>query len=140
MSSMRLTKSQEQCLELVAQGMTSKEIAQLTGLSPRSVDTYLTAAAAAMGAPNRRVAAQRFMQERGSQKSRSQSQGLAAHSDQKDAGCRIGMRVLLDTLFPIAIGGGVNSLSGSEKFLYSARVGVSGVVVVLAMARCLLGC
>lgn len=52
-----LTESQIKCLRLVGRGMSSKEIAIATGLSPRTVDQYVNRAAAALGATSRREAA-----------------------------------------------------------------------------------
>ena len=52
-----LTDSQTRCLRLVGQGMSSKEIALETGLSPRTVDQYVNRAALTLGASSRREAA-----------------------------------------------------------------------------------
>lgn len=52
-----LTEGQKTCLRLVGRGMSSKEIAQETGLAPQTVDTYVKAAMAKLGASNRRDAA-----------------------------------------------------------------------------------
>lgn len=57
-----LSESQRQCLRLVLQNKTSKEIAKETGLSPHTVDTYLLRAAATLGANNRREAARIFLE------------------------------------------------------------------------------
>ena len=53
----RITKSQIVCLRLVAKGMTSKEIALQTGLSPGTVDQYVNRAASLLGVSSRREAA-----------------------------------------------------------------------------------
>jgi DNA-binding CsgD family transcriptional regulator len=53
----QITDSQRTCLRLVGEGMSSKEIAQRTGLSHRTVDQYINQAARALGASNRREAA-----------------------------------------------------------------------------------
>lgn len=52
-----LTDVQVNCLRLVANGYTSKEIAKQLGLTPMTVDQYLQRAKKAMGAPDRRTAA-----------------------------------------------------------------------------------
>ena len=52
-----LSEGQKSCLRLVAQGMSSKEIAKQTGLTPQTVDTYVKASLARLGASNRREAA-----------------------------------------------------------------------------------
>src|SRR3546814_10317080 len=58
-----LSKRQQECLRLVAQGITSsKAIAEVTGLSPSSIDNYLSRAAVALGEPDRLSAAKRFVE------------------------------------------------------------------------------
>jgi DNA-binding CsgD family transcriptional regulator len=52
-----LTDVQVNCLRLVADGYTSKEIAKQLGLTPMTVDQYLQRAKTALGAPDRRTAA-----------------------------------------------------------------------------------
>lgn len=58
-----LTDVQVNCLRLVADGYTSKEIAKQLGLTPMTVDQYLQRAKKSMGAPDRRTAA-RWLVER----------------------------------------------------------------------------
>lgn len=53
-----LTPRQKDCLRLVYRRRTSKEIAAELGLSPGTVDTYCAEAVAALGASNRRHAAE----------------------------------------------------------------------------------
>jgi DNA-binding CsgD family transcriptional regulator len=55
-----LSDVQRQCLRLVGEGQSSKEIAGSLGLSYRTVDQYLHLAAQALGASNRRDAARLF--------------------------------------------------------------------------------
>jgi DNA-binding CsgD family transcriptional regulator len=52
-----LTPQERQCLRLVAQNRSSKEIAVELGISKASVDTYCNRARAKLGAANRRAAA-----------------------------------------------------------------------------------
>lgn len=56
----RLTPKQSQCLALVAEGMTSKEIARSLGLSARTVDDHVEKARIKLGAPTRQRAAAIF--------------------------------------------------------------------------------
>lgn len=56
-----LTETQKMCLRLVAIGRTSKEIAIETGLSPQTIDQYLSRATQTLGAMNRRDAARRLI-------------------------------------------------------------------------------
>ncbi|MDM7957527.1 helix-turn-helix transcriptional regulator [Blastomonas sp.] len=55
----QLTEAQVNCLRLVAEGYTSKEIAKRLGLTPMTVDQYLHRAKTIVGAPDRRAAARR---------------------------------------------------------------------------------
>ncbi len=57
-----LSDVQKRCLTLVALNRTSKEIAIEVGLSPMTVDQYLSRATAMLGAANRRDAARIFIQ------------------------------------------------------------------------------
>lgn len=52
-----LTDSQRTCLLLVKEGFTSKEIARQTGLTPQTVDQYMSRAASILGVQSRREAA-----------------------------------------------------------------------------------
>lgn len=74
-----LTESQVKCLRLVGRGMSSKEIALATGLSPRTVDQYVNRAASALGATSRREAARilDFIESAESNNLQLQSQRLA---------------------------------------------------------------
>ena len=49
----KLSQRQLQCLELVSQGLTSKEIGRTVGLSPSTVDNHVRAAVERLGAKNR---------------------------------------------------------------------------------------
>lgn len=57
-----LTEVQVNCLRLVAEGYTSKEIAKRLGLTPMTVDQYLQRAKTALGAPDRRTAARWYVE------------------------------------------------------------------------------
>jgi DNA-binding CsgD family transcriptional regulator len=58
----KLTPQQRKCLELVAQLKSSKQIALELGISPKTVDSYLTTATQLLGATDRRHAAQIYAQ------------------------------------------------------------------------------
>jgi DNA-binding CsgD family transcriptional regulator len=53
----RLSERQRQCLELVVQGLTSKQIARILNLSPSTVDNHLHTAIDRLGAGSRAEAA-----------------------------------------------------------------------------------
>lgn len=57
-----MTEVQVNCLRLVADGYTSKQITKQLGLSHQTVDQYLQRAKTAMGAPDRRTAARWYME------------------------------------------------------------------------------
>jgi DNA-binding CsgD family transcriptional regulator len=58
----RLSERQKQCLELVAAGYTSKQIARQLNLSPSTVDNHLNAALERLGVDSRALAARIFIQ------------------------------------------------------------------------------
>jgi DNA-binding CsgD family transcriptional regulator len=60
----RLTPKQSQCLALVAEGMTSKEIARSLGLSARTIDDHVEKARIKLNAPTRQRAAAIFRAQR----------------------------------------------------------------------------
>lgn len=135
----QLSERQKACLTYVGQGMSSKEIAKETGLSPRSVDTYLTDAMALLGATNRRDAARIFLSQSPSQELRSQSQRLAASAADRPAGWRAGLSLLQTLLLPIPVGGSVNDLNAAQKSLFALRIGITGVVLLLAIITVFVG-
>jgi DNA-binding CsgD family transcriptional regulator len=57
-----LTPKERECLRLVADNRSSKEIAQELGISKASVDTYCNRARAKLGVPSRRAAARLVME------------------------------------------------------------------------------
>jgi len=61
-SNQALSEVQKRCLTLVSLNRTSKEIAVEVGLSPMTVDQYLSRATSLLGAANRRDAARIFIQ------------------------------------------------------------------------------
>ena len=87
-----LSDSQIRCLRLVGQGMSSKEIALKTGLSPRTVDQYVNRAALSLGASSRREAARilNSLEATEWKKLQLQSQGLAEAADAGSLGASEG--------------------------------------------------
>jgi DNA-binding CsgD family transcriptional regulator len=57
----KLSDRERECLSLVAEGMTSKEISAILGTSPGVVDNHIQAAIRAMGAASRREAARIYV-------------------------------------------------------------------------------
>ncbi|HEX7857679.1 MAG TPA: helix-turn-helix transcriptional regulator [Sphingobium sp.] len=86
MSEPQLSESQRTCLRLVGAGMSSKEIALETGLSPQTIDQYLRRAAVTLGASNRREAARLLadLEKEGFRKSELKPQDIAANQNPSD--------------------------------------------------------
>lgn len=84
----QLSDAQQNCLRLVSRNRSSKEIAIETGLSPQTVDQYLSRAATILGASNRREAARIFAEwESGVfSKSEFKSDGIASDHDIRSMG------------------------------------------------------
>jgi DNA-binding CsgD family transcriptional regulator len=75
----RLTAQERECLRLVAEQRSSKEIAQALGISKASVDTYCNRARAKLGVDSRREAARMVVRAlEGEPSSSSSSSGAAA--------------------------------------------------------------
>lgn len=126
------------CLRLVAQGMSSKEIAKQTGLAPLTVDTYLKQAMARLGAANRRDAARKLIELELSQKSVSPSPRLVRDEIVTDqwlptgSGWRRWMRLP-------PLGGGYHDLNWSQKTYEVLHVAVTTAIVLLAIALTIAG-
>ena len=133
----KLTDRQKDCLRLVAQGFTSKEIGRLLDLSPSTVDNHVTAAVQSLGAPNRGAAARALAVLELGQKLPSQPQPLA-QSDQSailTAGSEGSsfshlMRQLL-VLPPV--GGKRNDLDSTSRTLRILQVAVLALASVIAL-------
>ena len=137
-----LSESQQACLRLVAQGMSSKEIAISLNLSPSTVDTYIKHAIARLGAVNRRDAARKYLESKASQKFGSQLEqlaepplhgsetGLPAHDElAKPVGTGQWWRAVL----PPPLGGKENQRSALQRFRDACKVIFWGMIVFLAM-------
>ena len=132
-----LPEGQKNCLRLVATGMSSKEIAQKTGLSPQTVDTYIKAAMARLGSSNRRDAARLLLSLEASQKSGSPPASIAAAapSPQQDPGT--GRRWGAWALPPI--GGSENKLGAAERTFAVLRIAGVSATAVIALALLIAG-
>lgn len=135
----QLSERQKTCLRLVARGMSSKEIAKETGLSPRSVDTYITDAIALLGATNRRDAARALLEQEASQQLRSQPEPIVHGATVADERLRAGLGGLRRLLVPIPVGGRLHDLNAAQKLLLALRVGITGVVILLAIITVFIG-
>jgi len=134
-----LTEGQKTCLRLVAQGMTSKEIAQATGLAPQTVDTYLKVAMGRMGAPTRRDAARKLLESELPHNLGSPPQAVAEHSEPCDQRGAPRKRGWIEALAPPPLGGTVNDLSASQRTYAVLRVAVISSATVFALTLAVAG-
>jgi DNA-binding CsgD family transcriptional regulator len=138
-AAVRLHEGQRTCLKLVASGMSTKEIARETGLSPSSVDTYLKQAMAALGVNNRREAARRYAQIDASQKSGSPPPALFNAPDAASEGLQTGAETPRHwQRFP-PVGGADNDLSWPDKTLLILQIAAVGAGVMLALTLAIAG-
>ncbi len=131
-----LTDSEKACLRGVAKGMSSKEIARETGLTPNTVDTYIKSARSRLGATNRRAAAREFARSEVSQNLRSPPPAVAPPQKTADL---LGSRqeVVRDTpvrLFSVPpLGGRANELDWAERNYAVLKVGALSLSVIVAL-------
>lgn len=141
-SSTTLPEGQKACLRLVAQGMSSKEIAKALDLTPHTVDTYLKASMARLGATNRRDAARMFVAseaEDGSQNLGSPTQALADPAPGPDQSASTGRQGWLSWVRPPPVGGGTHDLNWTQKTYQALLVAVIATAVVVALALTIAG-
>jgi DNA-binding CsgD family transcriptional regulator len=134
-----LPEGQKACLRLVAQGMSSKEIAKALDLTPQTVDTYLKQSMARLGASNRREAARMLVSAEASQKLGSPSPPVADPLSMPDQGDATGTTGRLSWVRPPPVGGGFHDLSWSEKTYKALLVAVISTAVVTAIALLIAG-
>ena len=133
-----LSEKQKICLRLVGRGMSSKEIAQETGLSPQTVDTYVKAAMARLGASNRREAARLLALADLSQKSGSPTLAVAG-SDRIAQQQVVADRRWDGSTFLPPIGGLPNDLSPAARTYAVLRVAAVAAATLIAIALLLAG-
>jgi DNA-binding CsgD family transcriptional regulator len=139
----RLTERQKDCLRLVAQGYTSKEIGRQLDLSPSTVDNHILAATQALEAPSRAEAARMLASSEARQKMPSQPQPLAEPTLSgvfpESAGgfvwVDVGRRIF--SLPPV--GGQKNELDTAERSLRIIQVAAVGFGTVMALVLLIAG-
>jgi DNA-binding CsgD family transcriptional regulator len=133
----QLTPRERDCLLLVGQGRSSKEIAQLLDLSPYTVDEYIRTAVSKLGAPNRREAARMLATAvpvvfPPPQKFGDEAQVLVQPADSAEVGARTGHRDHpLQWFPPLRSGRRTNDLSGLQRLVWIA-LGAVAIVVMMA--------
>lgn len=134
-----LSENQKTCLRLVARGMTSKEIAQATGLAPQTVDTYLKLAMHRLGAPTRRDAARRLQQQELSQNLGSPTAPIATIASDCDDGAATKRWGWVGALIPPPLGGTVNELDAAQRTFAVLKVAAISTAVVFALTLVVAG-
>jgi DNA-binding CsgD family transcriptional regulator len=136
----RLTKRQRDCLELVAQGYTSKEIGRRLGISFSTVDNHIQAAVQLLEVDGRAEAARLLVQsgEPAPRQSLPSEPGTLApidpEPDQAVAEQPRGWRAALASLIP-PIGGSENALTPSQSVLAVVRI---AFLAALAFVACVM--
>lgn len=139
----RLTDRQKDCLRLVAQGFTSKEIGRQLDLSPSTVDNHMLAATQALGAASRSEAARYFTSAEARQKLPSQSQALADApisgllSTATEAQTGSIPRRTIWSLPPV--GGQRNDLDAAERTVRIVQVAAVGFGTVIGLVLLIAG-
>lgn len=114
----RLSERQRQCLELVGEGHTSKEIGRRLGLSPSTVDNHIRSALERLNVTNR-VTAVRAMRATGS----------------ADGTARAASAIDLRSFSPFALpplGGAVNNLSSRRRVWHIVQIALFGIMGMTA--------
>ena len=139
----RLTERQKDCLRLVAQGYTSKEIGRALDLSPSTVDNHILTAVQSMNASSRGEAARSLTSIETRQKLPRESQALAesAQSGLLSATAETPELALRDrrlwSLPPI--GGQKNELDSAERSLRIVQVAAVGFGTIMSLTLLIAG-
>lgn len=136
---MNLSEGQKACLRLVAQGMSSKEIAKALGLTPQTVDTYVKTSMARLGASNRRDAARMLLAAEASRKSGSPTTGLADSAAEAEEPASTGTTARPNWIRLPPVGGGTHDLTWSQKTHQALLVAVVSTAIVIALALAIAG-
>jgi DNA-binding CsgD family transcriptional regulator len=131
----RLTQRQKDCLRLVAEGYTSKEVGRRLGISYSTVDNHLLAAVQILETTGRAEAARLLLNLERSlgQELPRQPEGLAESSHQPDDRSRAveAQKKKWSALLP-PIGGRENDLSPSQRVFAIARIALFSTLVFVA--------
>lgn len=133
----KLTDRQKDCLRLVAQGFTSKEIGRLLALSPSTVDNHVAAAVQQLGASNRGAAARGLAEQELRQKLPRQPQPLAQTVQTAnlatDTGDAVSSRNARQLFALPPVGGKRNDLDGTSRTLRILQIAVLATASVIAL-------
>jgi len=133
----KLTDRQKDCLRLVGQGFTSKEIGRALDLSPSTVDNHVNSAVQVMGTSNRGAAARALAAYEVRQNLPRQPQDLEirdpasdqhSHGNARDAGSKTTPILSLPP-----VGGQRNELDGTTRSLRILQVAIVAAAVTIAL-------
>lgn len=114
----RLSERQRQCLDLVGQGFTSKEIGRQIGLSPSTVDNHIRAALERLNLTDRATAARALQALDAQQESNLHPPQAQQH---------------LPSLFALPpLGGSVNRLSARRRVWHIVQIALFGIMGMTA--------
>ena len=138
----KLTLRQKECLALVGEGYTSKEIAQQLNISPSTVDNHLRTAMTALEATSRADAARQYAASSTSQQLTSQPETLG--DGEESAMMKGSDTAILPSLFghlikPPPIGGKPNEATKTEKLLRILQVAFISLILISAIALLISG-
>lgn len=154
-----LTEAQRTCLRLVARGLSSKEIARETDLSPQTVDQYLSKASALIGVASRREAARQFQSYEQFRKAEFKPTEVVEDVDwdmlapSEDEGWQAPQSSMHDSasgglmrqgparrsgLFP-PMGGETNDLKSSKRIYAALRIALFSAIVMVAIVTIITG-
>jgi DNA-binding CsgD family transcriptional regulator len=139
----RLTERQKDCLRLVAQGYTSKEIGRTLDLSPSTVDNHILTAVQSMCANSRGEAARSLAGLEVRQKLPRESQALAESVQSELLSVSTEAPVLAIRYRNIwslpPIGGQTNELDSAERSLRIVQVAAVGFGTVMSLTLLIAG-
>jgi DNA-binding CsgD family transcriptional regulator len=134
-----LSEGQKACLRLVAQGMSSKEIAKALDLKPQTVDTYLKGSMSRLGATNRRDAARMLAAAEETQKLGLPMPVVVTPPESPDEWAPAGSAAPRNWARLPPVGGGVHDLNWSQKTHQALMVAVVSTAIVIALALAIAG-
>lgn len=129
------------CMLLVKEGLSSKEIARELGISHRTVDQHVAAAVEALGAPNRKAAISRLL-EMDLEEGRAESEPFML-ADPISGGGEEHLidgkadRQPADILPPL--GGAANMASRAERIAWMMRIAVFSIMLTSGCILAILG-
>lgn len=139
----RLTERQKDCLRLVAQGYTSKEIGRALDLSPSTVDNHILAAVQATGSLNRGDAARLLARSETRQNLPRELQEVAKPAETGAFGATAADQASAiphRTAWSLPpIGGQRNELDAAEKTLRIVQVAVVGFGAIMSLSLLVAG-